>query len=152
MIELTTTGSIDAMLAHLDRLTLPRVSERLNTLWAADAEQALKAKYAEGSGGNYYTLRSGRTRATVHGTATPTGGTLSVHGPGVRANEYGAVIKARPGRWLTFRLMQPGDTTQATGNWVRVRQVVLNSKHAVQDSAEEALHTLKIHLQEVTAP
>lgn len=151
MIELTTTGSIDAMLASLDRLMPQVVSQKLNVLWAADAEKKLKEKYADGGGGggNYYTLRSGATRNSVRAEVTPTGAVLSASGPGVQANEYGATITAKAGNWLTFRLFNPGDTTQATGNWVRVRQVVLKPKHAVQDSAEEALAELPLHLQEV---
>ena len=149
MIELTTTGSIDAMIASLDRHMPQMISQKLNALWAADAERKLKEKYAEGGGGNYYTLRSGASRNSVRAQVTPTGAELSVSGPGVQANEYGATITAKAGNWLTFRLFNPGDTTQATGNWVRVRQVVLKPKHAVQDSAEEALAELQIHLQEV---
>ncbi|WP_407540232.1 hypothetical protein Q0M94_02180 [Deinococcus radiomollis] len=149
MIELAVTGSIDAMLASLDRHMPQVISEKLNVLWAADAEKKLKEKYAEGGGGNYYTLRSGASRNSVRATVTPTGAELSVSGPGVQANEYGATITAKAGNWLTFRLFNPGDTTQATGNWVRVRQVVLKPKHAVRDSAEEALAELQIHLNEV---
>lgn len=148
MIELAVTGSIDAMLASLDRLNPQVVSARLNVLWAVDAEKKLKEKYAQG-GGNYYTLRSGASRNSVRAQVTPTGAELSVSGPGVQANEYGATITAKAGNWLTFRLFNPGDTTQATGNWVRVRQVVLKPKHAVRDSAEEALADLPLHLGEV---
>jgi len=149
MFDLQTTGSIDAMLASLDRLNPQVVSQRLNARWAAEAEKKLKAKYVEGGSGNYYTLRTGGTRARVRAAVTLTGGELSVSGPGVRANEYGATIRAKAGNWLTFRLYNPGDTTERTGNWVRVRQVVLKPKHAVRDSAQEALADLKLHLQEV---
>jgi hypothetical protein len=149
VIELAVTGSIDAMLASIDRLMPEVISQKLNVLWAADAERKLKEKYAEGGGGNYYTLRSGASRNSVRGVATPAEATLSVSGPGVVANEYGATITAKAGNWLTFRLFNPGDTTERTGNWVRVRQVVLKPKHAVRDSAEEALAELQIHLQEV---
>ena len=149
MIELAVTGSIDAMLASLDRLNPQVVSQKLNALWAADAGKKLAEKYADGGGGNYYTLRSGATRNSIRAEVTPNGAVLSASGPGVRANEEGATITARAGNWLTFRLFNPGDTTQATGNWVRVRQVVLKPKHAVRDSAEEALAGLQIHLNEV---
>ena len=149
MIELTTTGSIDAMLASLDRHMPQVISQQLNVLWAADAEKKLKEKYAEGGGGNYYTLRSGASRNSVRVQVTATGALLSVSGPGVRANEYGATIRAKQGNWLTFRLSNPGDTTERTGNWVRVHQVMLKPKHAVRDSAEEALAELRIHLMEV---
>ncbi len=149
MIELSSTGSIDAMLASLDRLNPQVLSQRLNTVWAKDAEKNLKAAYQDGPGGRYYTSRTGGTRNKVRAVATATGGELSVSGPGVRANEYGAVIKAAPGRWLTFRLYNPGDTSECTGNWVRVRQVTLKPKHAVRDSGDEATRALRIHLQEV---
>lgn len=149
MIELSTTGSIDAMLASLDRLNPQVVSQRLNALWAKDAKGKLTEKYQDGPGGRYYTSRTGGTRDKVRAVATATGGELSATGPGVRANELGAVIKAAPGRWLTFRLYNPTDTSERTGNWVRVRQVTLIAKHAVRDSGDEATRALQIHLQEV---
>jgi len=149
VIELSSTGSIDAMLASLDRLNPQVISQRLNTVWAKDAEKNLKAAYQDGPGGRYYTSRTGGTRSRIRASAAPSGAELSVSGPGVRANEYGAVIKAAPGRWLTFRLYNPTDTSERTGNWVRVRQVTLKAKHAVRDSGDEATRALRIHLQEV---
>ncbi|GGR16768.1 hypothetical protein [Deinococcus ruber] len=148
MIDLSVTGSIDAMLESVDRLNPQLVSNHLNTLWAEDAETRLKAKFADGPSRRYYTSRSGDSRRSVHAQVTATGAELSVTGPGVRANEFGATIKAKAGNWLTFRLFNPGDTDERTGNWVRVRKVTLKARHAVRDSADEALAALQSHLLE----
>ncbi|ULH17353.1 hypothetical protein MF271_19375 (plasmid) [Deinococcus sp. KNUC1210] len=147
-MDLQAEGSIDAMLASIDRLNPQLVSNRLNTLWAEDAEARLKEKFEDGPSERYYTSRSGASRRSIHAEVTATGGVLSVSGPGVRANEFGADIEAKAGNWLTFRLFNPGDTDERTGNWVRVRKVTLKAKHAVRDSADEALAALQIHLLE----
>ena len=86
---------------------------------------------------------------------------VSVSGPGVFAQEYGAVIT--PGRgtpirsrktgqvlryvsFLTFRLYQPSDTSKPTGRWVRARRVTIKAKHPLGDSAREALASLWLDL------
>jgi hypothetical protein len=149
VIELAVTGSIDAMIASVDRLMPQVISQKLNARWASQASTYLHEKYHDGAGGNYYTSRSGNTRETIRATPTATGAELSVSGPGVRANEYGATIQAKQGNWLTFRLNQPGDTDQPTGNWIRVRQVVLKPKHAVRDSGDRATRELRHYLEGV---
>ncbi|MDV6376244.1 hypothetical protein [Deinococcus arenicola] len=144
---LTVQGDLRTWLAELDRLrSLP---VRLNQGWAEDAaEQARKNLGGKGNTA-YLRLRSGATRASVTVTANAGGATLSAGGPGLNFQEDGGVIKPKRGKWLTFRIHEPSDGPQATGPWVRVRQVRIPARHPVRDAALYALDHLGDHLDSI---
>jgi len=116
----------------------------INRQFAFEARKLIQEKAGGSPGSRYLTLRSGATRASAFGRVTATGAEVGASGPGIEAQEEGATIKARNGRYLTFRLSEPGDTTVRTGRWVRVRQVTITAKHLVRDSVDEALDSLPV--------
>ena len=58
----------------------------------------------------------------------------------------GGVITPKTSKYLTFRLFQPGDTTQATGRWVRLRSVKIRATHFIRDSIDETLDDLPLYV------
>lgn len=141
--------------------TLEPQRKALAREWKDGAARRAQEKYSGGPMSRYLTARTGRTRRSVRSRLTPDGAEVSVSGPGVFAQEYGAVIT--PGRgtpirsrktgqvlryvpFLTFRLYQPSDTSKPTGRWVRARRVTIKAKHPLGDSAREALASLWLDL------
>ena len=116
----------------------------INRQFAGDVKARIQEKASGGSGSRYMTSRTGGTRDRAFGIATPTGAEVGTSGPGVNVQEEGATIRAKSGKWLTFRLHTPSDTDEATGRWVRVRKVTVRGSHFVRDSVNEGL----LHLPE----
>ncbi|WP_407572135.1 hypothetical protein [Deinococcus altitudinis] len=116
----------------------------INRQFAEDAKARIQEKASGGPGSRYLISRTGGTRASVFGFSTPTGAEVGASGPGVQVQEEGATIRAKNGRFLTFRLHEPNDTDTATGRWIRVRQVTIRAKYFVRDSVNETL----LHLPE----
>lgn len=137
-------GDLRVWLAEINRLrSLPT---RLNQQWAQDAAGQAR-KNLGGSGSTaYLRMRTGATRASVRVTVTATGATLSASAPGLSFQEDGGVIRPKRGKWLTLRIHEPSDGAQATGPWVRVRQVRIPARHPVRDAALHALNHLGDHL------
>lgn len=116
--------------------------------WADDARARIQEKAGGGPGSRYLISRTGNTRASAFAEVTADGAVVGARGPGVNVQEEGATITAKRGRWLTFRLMKPEDTDEATGRWVRARSVTIRPKHFVRDSVEEAMLHLPEYLDE----
>ena len=148
-MTLDTEGDLRAWLDELRALQPEVLAERLNHTWAEDASQRLREYVGGGPLTNYLRARSGQTRESVRATWNALGGTLSASGPGLAIQEEGGVIKPRQGLWLTFRLYQPWDGKEPTGNWVRARQVKIPARHMVRDAATQALDVLGDHLDTI---
>lgn len=61
--------------------------------------------------------------------------------PGTVLND-GALIRPRKGKYLTFRLMKDTDTTVATGQFVRVKQVLIRPTHWADKAQAKAVASL----------
>lgn len=125
---------------------LPEVVRGMNRRLARDTALRIRENASGGPGARYLNARTGATARSAYATVTPGGYVAGARGPGVESNEEGAVIQAKGGGWLTFRLFRPEDTARPTGRWVRVRSVTIRPKHFVRDAvlgtlahADEAL-------------
>lgn len=140
-------GDLNVWLREINRLR--SMPARLNQQWAEDAaEQARKNLGGKGDTA-YLRMRSGNTAASVTAGADAQGASVSASGPGLNFQEDGGVIKPRNGLWLTFRIHEPSDGMQATGPWVRVRQVRIPARHPMRDAALYALDHLGDHLDSI---
>lgn len=148
-MSLEVEGDLRAWLAEIARLHPEQVATQLNHAWADEAEARLQEYVGGGPVTNYLRLRSGAARDSVEASWNAGGGELSASGPGLNLLEEGGVIRAKPGGWLTFRIHEPWDGAQPTGNWVRVRQVRIPARHMVRDAAIQALDTLGDHLDTI---
>lgn len=117
----------------------------INRQFVADAKRGISEKASGKGGSRYMTMRSGKTRDSVFGHVTPTGGEVGASGPGVGIQEEGTeglpggVIRPKRGEFLTFQLHADGDTTERTGRWVRLRSVRIRASHFIRDSVEESM-------------
>lgn len=154
-MTLDVQGDLRDWLRELDTLRPERVAQRLNHEWADDARERLREYVAGGPVTNYLRLRSGAARDSVQATSDAQGGAVSATGPGMNVLEEGTailpggVIKPRTGLYLTFRIRQPWDGAQATGPWVRVREVRIKPRHMVRDAAVQAFDALGDHLDSI---
>ena len=120
--------------------------------FARDARDRIQQKASGSEGSRYLTLRSGDTAKNAFGYATPTGAVIGASGPGVQLQEEGSdglpggVVTPKTSKYLTFRLFQPGDTTEATGRWVRLRSVKIRATHFIRDSIDETLTDLPLYV------
>ena len=161
MSLLTADFDLTAWSRALKVPSLESQNKALARQWKDGAAHRAQEKYSGGPMSRYVTARTGKTRRSVRSRLTANGAEVSVSGPGVFAQEDGAVIQAGRGTpirsrstgqvlryipFLTFRLYEPGDTNKPTGRWVRARQVTIRAKHPLGDSAREALSALWIDL------
>ena len=140
-------GFDQALLFPLEpELLLPSMDRQ----FAQAAKERIQKKASGSEGSRYLTLRSGDTAKNAFGYATPTGAVIGASGPGVNLQEEGSddlpdgVVKPTKSKYLTFRLFQPGDTTEATGRWVRLRSVKIRATHFIRDSIDETLDDLPL--------
>ena len=148
-MSLDVQGDLRDWLRELQALQPETLAARLNHAWADAGAQRLREYVGGGPVTTYLRLRSGAARDSVRGTWNAQGGTLEASGPGMALNEEGGTIRAKAGKWLTFRIHEPHDGPQATGPWVRVRQVRIPARHPVRDAAMQALDTLGDHLDTI---
>lgn len=142
-------GDLRAWLADLQQLQPEALAARLNHAWADEGAQRLREYVGGGPVTAYLRMRSGNLRDNVQATWNAQGGTLGTSGPGLNFLEDGGTIKPRKGKWLTFRIHEPWDGKEATGPWVRARQVTIPARHMVRDAAVQALDTLGDHLDTI---
>lgn len=148
-MSLDVQGDLRAWLADLQRLRPEVLAERLNHAWADEASARLREYTGGGPVTAYLRMRSGKLRDSVQATWNAQGGTLSASGPGLTFLEDGGTIKPKKGKWLTFRIHEAWDGEQATGPWVRMREVTIPARHMVRDAATQALDTLGDHLDTI---
>jgi|GEM_PF-5599673 len=111
--------------------------------WAREALRLARERATGGpSDRRYLHARRGTYARAIRAHVTRNEATLSVTHVGARVHEYGAVIRPTRGRYLTFRLYRPGDTTRPTGRWVRARQVVIPARRIITRSGDDALRIL----------
>ncbi|MBB5234471.1 hypothetical protein [Deinococcus budaensis] len=138
-------GDLRALIQDVQ--TLPeQLTTGLNHAWADEASRRLREYVGGGPVTSYLRMRSGAARDSVQATWNAQGASLSVSGPGMNFLEEGGTIRPRKGKYLTFRIREPWDGEQATGPWIRARQVKIPARHMVRDAAVQALDTLGDHL------
>lgn len=143
-MTLNIEGDLRALIRDVEQQLPDRVTAEVNARWADAAAERLREYVGGGPMTRYLTARTGAARQSVTATHTSAGGTISATGPGMNLLEEGTAglpggaIRPRRGKWLTFRLRNPWDGAEATGNWVRVRQVRLRPRHMVRDAALQA--------------
>ena len=122
---------------------IERLLARLPSILAGSLEKSLdnaltlaKERMRPGGGGPRVRTgrlaRSLRSRVSIQGDTVT--GELSADAPYAAAQEYGAVIQARKGKYLKF---------QVQGRWVSVRRVVLPARPYLRPGAEQAVKDLK---------
>lgn len=137
-------GDLRALIRDVERQLPAHITAEVNTRWADAAAERLREYVGGGPMTRYLTARTGAARQSVTATHASAGSTISATGPGMEILEEGTArlpggaIRPRRGKWLTFRLRNPWDGAEATGNWVRVRQVRLRPRHMVRDAALQA--------------
>lgn len=148
-MSLEIEGDLRAILNEIAQFAPDHLTPALNQAWAKEGAARLREYVGGGPVTNYLTMRSGAARDSVQATSDAHGGTLSASGPGMTYLEDGGVIRPRNGLYLTFRLHEPWDGAEPTGNWVRVRQVNIPARHMVKDAAEQALDVLNDELARI---
>ena len=129
-----TENPIERLLARLPVALAKALDKTLD-----DALDRAKVRMRPGGGGPQ--IRSGRLAASLGKQISLQGdtvtGELIAEAPYAAAQEYGAVIQARQGKYLKF---------QVQGRWVSVRQVILPARPYLRPAAEDALGELENHV------
>lgn len=139
-------GNLGALIRDVQRWRPDTLTAQVNRAWADEASERLRGYVGGGPMSTYLTARSGDARKAVRATVTARGAVLSATGPGMTFLEDGGTILPRRGKYLTFRLHQPGDGRVATGQWIRTRKVVIPARHMVRDAGDQASDLLPTYL------
>ncbi len=122
---------------------LERLMARLPQVMAESMEKSLDnalslARQRMRPGGGGPQTRTGRLARSLRRRVSRQGdavlGELSADAPYAAAQEYGAVIQARQGKYLKF---------QVQGRWVSVRRVVLPARPFLRPAADQAVKDLQ---------
>lgn len=145
-MTLDVQGDLRALIADVQAHRPERLTAAINRQWAQEGAARLREYVGGGPMTTYLTARSGKARDSVRASWNAGGARLSASGPGMALQEEGGTILPRRGRWLTFRLRQPWDGAEPTGQWIRTRKVKIPARHMVRDAATQALDDLPTFL------
>lgn len=146
-MSLEVTGDLRALLQDVRNQAPDRLAVRLNQAWADEASQRLREYVGGGPMTTYLTARSGQARDNVRAAFSATGASVTASGPGMALQESGGTILPRNGQYLTFRLHQPWDGREPTGEWIRTRKVTIPARHMVRDAGNQALELMPDFLE-----